>query len=80
MQEQTYWLVVKHDTEFLFNLHGPMPGNKPKERVIGLLSSDFFDGTLSKDDVINEMKQRGYKLTEDIFMIVPKMDFLEFTK
>ena len=77
MQEETYWLVVKHDTEFLFNLHGPIRVNKPKEKVIGSLSSDFFGGILSKDEVINEMKQRGYDLTEDIFMIVPRMSFLE---
>jgi hypothetical protein len=68
---KTFWVVVQEDLKHIFNLHGPVTDDRQwidsiceAKKAGRHVRCQPLDGTLSRNEVINQMSQTGYTLSE----------------
>jgi hypothetical protein len=70
-----FWVVVKDDSRHIFNLHGPLTDDRAwgkgccdAQDAGHTIRIETPDGTLSRDEVIDQMRQIGYRLSETVIL------------
>ena len=66
-----FWVIVRDDSRNIYNLHNPISDDREWNNAVSeaqqaghSIRCETPAGTLSRDDVINQMSQIGYTLSE----------------